>query len=156
MRDTENRNKDIVESVKKIEKGFIVLWTYQELIVDKIEDGEVGIINWESIDRNDIVRIRIFNENVEHHYWRSGIELKCRERIDNMDYEETQMAVVGTIKKQLQGLGEFKTIDTNKEKIGIKTYHFYEANKIGQVGYVDMRFVGFKIQKETNEKRKIS
>lgn len=129
----------INESIKTHQNGYMVLWTYQNLEIIHLATG-LGNSTWKSIEEEDIVRVRIFNESSEHHFWRSGHQLKRRTRIEYPEMKiERKMILKGSIVQQLEHI-----IKVNQnERMAIKTYHYYQPNELGQVGYVDMRFVNF-------------
>lgn len=143
MKNRINEMSDISDLYVDIDEGYVVTWLYSDLLVQKIENGE--LLKSENFELADLVRMRIFNENKEFHIWRSGNELKYREKnasaSNNEMIENTEMIVVGKVAKELAKIDD-KFV--NKETISIKAQHYIAYNKeTGQVGYVDCRFIGF-------------
>lgn len=93
-----------------------------------------------------VVELRIFNTNKEVFFWREEASLKGRLRQDGIGselqrYTETEMAVRGVVAKKL-----FTTFNTKDDThIFLVTRNYIMPNAIQQMGYVDCRFVDFKI-----------
>ena len=140
--------KSRVEGIKNYK---VVLWKYDGLYISN-SDNEGDTIDWDTLDIQDVIRLRAFNTNEEIHIWRSNKRLFFREQDDlqkNVGHDEKnkiarEMIVMGSVKDKLENQWkEFKGI--GDRKIAIKTYHYFnKVNELGQVGYVDMRFVEFK------------
>lgn len=130
---------DIAKELDELKHGTYVLWSYQSLDIWQGKDNSP--ISWEKLDIDDIVKLRVFDEDQELHIWRVNTQLYSRMKKDIGDVKahNIKMKLRGNIakkaKEHISGL--------EGDHICIQTRQYYDPNDIGQVGYVDMRFVEF-------------
>lgn len=97
-------------------------------------------------DENQIAEIRLFDKNKELYFWRNGNTLQGRLRHDGAGddevmYTEANLYTRGVVSRKL-----FQPLGTKEnEHIFIVTRNYIGPNAIHQAGYVDCRFVEFKI-----------
>ncbi len=111
-----------------------------------------------------VQKLRIFNQNEELLFWRSGQMLKGRHRKDGKGDEEVavieaEQVLFGT-KKGTDGNKKFTKItedrgttlilpftgfdiDEGKQRLFIKTRNYIDYNAVNQATYIDCRFVSF-------------
>jgi hypothetical protein len=129
--------------MKNIDNGYAVLWQYHDVFVGKIGTNTITWANDktpESDFKKHLVRLRVFNNEMEYHFWRTGNKIKGRLRIDtegdDVSYVDTSMNLRGVAGEQVQKLHD------NNHSYFIKTRNYLNAG-IEQAGYVDSRFVEF-------------
>ncbi len=135
--------KPFVEVLKEFNDGYAVLWQHHKIFVGKIAKKE---INWTNdiIPDSDfnkyLVRLRVFNKEMEYHFWRTGGKIKGRLRIDkvgeDVSFVDTSMNLRGVAGEQVQKL------NGNNHSFFIKTRNYLNSGN-EQAGYVDSRFVEF-------------
>jgi len=126
----------------KDEEAKAVIWYY-----DKIEFCLLKASGkWDSSIRTDlneeVVRIRIFNENKEVHIWRSKGKLVGRCREDQEPSTDIKEEVFDEYVKSEQQISKSSAF-TNGGMLVARNYIGY--NEIGQAGFVDSRFCAIKI-----------
>lgn len=138
---------DLKNVISQIANGYAVLWQHHAVFSGIVENGTVRWLRDEMFENADehIVRLRLFNDEAEYHFWREGTRLKGRIRKDGegrekCDIIETAMLLRGVIGGQLRKLTEFN--GKNKLRILTRNYIGYQP-ETGQAGYVDSRFVKF-------------
>lgn len=129
--------------VAKFTDANAVVWYYDTIVFYHIDKGK-----WNELLRedwqNEIVRLRIFDEDKELHIWRSNGTLKGRLREDSngnsCDYVLAHQVL--NWHDSLDNLGFTQTAN-NQSKVKLITRNYVGYSEIGQAGYVDSRFVGF-------------
>jgi hypothetical protein len=110
-----------------------VVWHMSEV---KYFSDQTAALEYFKNEGNYILRIRIFNQQEEYHFWRSGGLLSGRLRTDATTADgdvyaiETEMVLRGVIAKQITVAG--------KETFFIKTRNYIATDGFG---YNDSRFV---------------
>lgn len=129
--------------LKKIVNGYAVLWQHHDVFVGKIGESTITWANDktpESDFKKYLVRLRVFNDEMEYHFWRTGDKIKGRLRIDtegdDVSFVDTSMNLRGVAGEQVQ-----KLFGRNLSYF-IKTRNYLNAGN-EQAGYVDSRFVEF-------------
>jgi hypothetical protein len=131
------------EVLQEFGDGYAVLWQHHDVFIGIIVQNK---INWandkkpESDFKKHLVRLRVFNKNGEHHFWRTGDKINGRLRIDtegdDVSYVDTSMNLRGVAGEQVQKL------NGNTHSYFIKTHNYLNSGN-EQAGYVDSRFVEF-------------
>lgn len=146
--------------VADLNNAKAVIWYYDEIVFLYNE-------NWaEKLnDLSEIVRLRLFDTEKELHIWRSNGKLVGRLRKDisgigEREYQVAEQILNGTRFEWKEGyldvtedkgihyklpFEELKGIDDTKNRIALVTRNYIGYSDIGQAGYVDSRFVDFKI-----------
>jgi hypothetical protein len=129
--------------LKNIVNGYAVLWQYHDVFVGKIGESTITWANDktpESDFKKHLVRLRVFNDEMEYHFWRTGDKIKGRLRIDtegdDASFVDTSMNLRGVAGEQVQKLNR------NNHSYFIKTRNYINAGN-EQAGYVDSRFIEF-------------
>ena len=165
--------KDILLNINAFLSGKAVAWYYGEIVFYKIENGNFNVTK----RLDELVRLRLFDEDKELHIWRSNGILKGRLRSDSIEgdgdtteYIEAKPLLNGTsFFPSRSGSGIYATekkgisydlpfpeleplIGTEENRITLLTRNYIGYFDIGQAGYVDCRFVKFDIKKTPNHK----
>lgn len=129
--------------LRHMTEGYAVLWQHHDVFVGEISQNS---INWandnkpESDFKKHLVRLRVFNNERESHFWRTGDKIKGRLRIDmegdDVSYVDTSLNLRGVAGVQVQKL------NSNNQSFFIKTRNYLNQGNT-QAGYVDSRFVEF-------------
>lgn len=143
-----------------------IAWFYDAIEFYNIKTGKW---NQELRNMEELVRLRIFDEQKEMHIWRSNGELKGRLRTDTIgketSYVEVNQVMNGTkfinegngniIATEEKGINyvlpfiNLENIDSEKkDRIVLVTRNYIDYNDISQAGYVDCRFVKIEIYKK--------
>lgn len=144
------------------ENGFIVAYLDYAVLIRKFQNGKIVLFNEEDkFDPTFIQKLRLFNKMSELLIWRTEGKWKARLRIDEEGLEmkiiEANQVLFGTtadvqngITTLTEGRGteiilpfEINGVDTQKNRVKIKTRNYIDFNKLGQAGYVDCRLVEF-------------
>ncbi len=135
--------KPFGEVLKEFNEGYAVLWQHHDVFVGKIAKKK---INWANDKIPDpdfnkcLVRLRVFNKEMECYFWRTGDKINGRLRIDaeggDVSYVDTSMNLRGVAGEQVQKL------NGNNHSFFVKTRNYLNSGN-EQAGYVDSRFVEF-------------
>ena len=162
-----SKENDILLNINKFQNGQAVAWYYGEIVFYSLMDG-----NWNDSLKglNELVRLRLFDENKELHVWRSNGTLKGRLRNDSVEGEgnitefvEAKPYLNGTSFSQSKsGSGIFATekkgisydlpfpelesLIGSEDRITLLTRNYIGYSDIDQAGYEDCRFVNFGIE----------
>ena len=146
--------------------SYVVAYLYSMVKIGKWEDNSFQFYESECLEKDHILKLRVFNSEQELLVWKSGSSLKARLRKDNLNGNSSYAVVAdqvlaGTQTKPLNngwirvweergGSLElpFPNVYVNvKEKpdkrIHIRTYNYIGETPAYQATYVDCRFVGF-------------
>jgi CRISPR-associated protein (TIGR03984 family) len=165
--------KDFV--FNKIDRGFVVSWFYNEVLFGKIQNNSFVFYCGQNPDFNKyLIKLRAFNEDEELYLWKGNDKWYYRYRKDDegneaWEFIEAAQVMFGTISKDLgngfceirEGRGisyivpkEFlndKTLSKDARLFLITRNYICKGakgNEIGQVGFVDNRFVKIEIKGE--------
>jgi CRISPR-associated protein (TIGR03984 family) len=152
------------ELIKTFENARAVAWYYDEIVFYRIENSTW---NKEMKGLDELVRLRIFDEEKELHVWLSNGQLKSRLRTDSIgegtqfvdsrlvlngtSFERMNHGVVATEDKGIRyelPYPKFEILvgeNSQKKRVAIITRNYIDHNEIGQAGYVDCRFLDFEI-----------
>jgi hypothetical protein len=129
--------------LQEFDDGYAVLWQHHKVFVGKIAKKEINWTNNKIPDSDFnkyLVRLRVFNKEMEYHFWRTGGKIKGRLRIDkvgeDVSFVDTSMNLRGVAGEQVQKL------NGNNHSFFIKTRNYLNSGN-EQAGYVDSRFVEF-------------
>jgi CRISPR-associated protein (TIGR03984 family) len=159
-----DENSDWQKKINSYTDAKAVVWYYDEIVFYSIEKGKWSK-GLKGID--EVVRLRIFNKDNELHIWRSNGVLKGRLREDtagkDTEYVQTNQILNGTkFKDKETGIlateekginydlpyGELKGAKDD-DRIALVTRNYIGYTGIDQAGYIDCRFVDFKIVNST-------
>ena len=144
---------------KFTEPGTVVVWQKQSLLWDKWDGSDFVINKDETIKPEDILELRLFNENAELRLVRQGKGFTGRIIRDDGQGWRLYIDTVSRMWGQKEGNADeqgFVTLkDTgrslqmkvpapmiNSEYYGLKTRNYVgEVGDMGQLGYSDYRFV---------------
>lgn len=144
-------------------EGFVIAYLDYKVLVGKFKNGRLIFYQDEIFELKYLQKLRVFDEDRELFIWKSdGGSFNSRLRVDGGGEEkeivEAHQVLWGTRKdeKVTNGWGRISergmeltlpiatfTVDTEKNRVKIKTYNYISYNEIGQAGYVDSRFVDF-------------
>jgi len=165
-------DNEITDKIKSFKIAKAVAWYYDEIVFYKIENGNFNITK----RLDELVRLRLFDENKELHVWRTNGTLKGRLRSDSIegDGDETEFVEAkpllnGTsFSPSRSGIGitaieekgikydlpftELETMVGTKNRIILLTRNYIGYSDIGQAGYIDCRFIKFDIKKTPKHK----
>ncbi len=167
-----SEEEDIFLNINAFQNGKAVAWYYGEIVFYKIENGNFNVTK----RLDELVRLRLFDENKELHVWRSNGTLKGRLRSDSVegDGDKTEFVeakpllngttflpsrsgsgIFATEKKGISYVLPFPELESligSENRITLLTRNYIGYSDIGQAGYVDCRFVKFEIKKTPNHK----
>ena len=168
-----SEDKNILLKINSFQNGKAVAWYFGEIVFYNLKDG-----NWNVPMKglDELVRLRLFDENKELHVWRSNGTLKGRLRSDSIEgdgdfieFVEAKPFLNGTwFSKSKSGFGIFATekkgisydlpftelepLIGSENRITLLTRNYIGYSDIGQAGYVDCRFVKFDVKIIPNNK----
>lgn len=129
--------------LENIDDGYAVLWQHHDVFVGEISQNKITWSNDKTPDsdfKKHLVRLRVFNDEMEYHFWRTGNKILGRLRIDtegdHTSFVDTSMNLRGVAGKHVQKL------NGDNHSYFIKTRNYLNAGN-EQAGYVDSRFVEF-------------
>ncbi|MDP2692016.1 MAG: CRISPR-associated protein Csx19 [bacterium] len=150
----------LMECIKTFSKAKAVAWYYDEIVFYSIENN---LWNTAAKGLDELVRLRIFNNDQELHIWRSNGVLKGRLRADtkgnDIECVDAMPLLNGTafdklnpgiIASEEKGIHyylpypELEILVGSKNRIALLTRNYIGYSDIGQAGYIDCRFVDFK------------
>lgn len=144
---------------KFTEPGTVVAWQKQSLLWDKWDGNDFVIYKDGKIKPEDILELRLFNENAELRLVRQGKGFKGRIIKDDGQgwrlYVDTVSRIWGKNEEKADEQGFVTLTDTGRrlkmeipapmvksEYYGLKTRNYVgEVGDMGQLGYLDYRFV---------------
>lgn len=147
--------KSLQDVCSHFNTGWVVLWQNHGVFTGKImKDGKEP--QWYAGSPEDgkehLIRLRVFNEEQEYHFWRTGEGIKGRSRRDGVGEKsvqsiDTQMALRGVVGAPLKK-DRVEWADKSKEEKGptlyLKSRQYLATHpKTHQVSYVDCRFLTF-------------
>jgi len=165
-------DNEITDKIKSFKIAKAVAWYYDEIVFYKIENGNFNITK----RLDELVRLRLFDENKELHVWRSNGTLKGRLRSDSVEgdgdkteFVEAKPYLNGTIflpsrsgsgffateKKGISYVLPFPELESligSENRITLLTRNYIGYSEIGQAGYIDCRFIKFDIKKTPEKK----
>jgi len=153
-------------NIRKFSNAKAIVWYFNKIvfynIADSIWSQDLGA--W-----NDIVRLRLFDQDQELHIWRGNNCLKGRLRVDSSG-NETEFATAhqllngtthevnkdGIISTEEKGTKfflpypELKAIIGLNDRIDLITRNYIGYSQAGQASFVDARFVNIEIYRQKN------
>ncbi len=160
-----NSFEDIQTKIKELfdDTGCVVAYLDYKAIIGKFKDKNLIFYNGEIFEPKYLQKLRVFNENKELYLWEiSENEFKGRLRTDNQgkeeDIVEAKQILWGTMVESLDNgwsrIYEKRgtelvvpfdnlVINDHEKRIKIRIRNYIDYNELGQVGYVDSRFVSF-------------
>jgi CRISPR-associated protein (TIGR03984 family) len=158
--------KGVFEKITAIKNGFIVCWLDQKILFGRIVDSRPVFQSGEELSSltNYIMKLRAFNEDAEIYLWRAqqgGFSFRLRnDGVGNPgEYIDAAQLLLGTRSEDLRdGFVRIKEdrgtdfvlpsellsghhLDERKNRLVLHTRNYIGQNSIGQVGYVDSRFM---------------
>jgi CRISPR-associated protein (TIGR03984 family) len=151
----------LLESINTFSNAKAVAWYFDEIVFYNIENN-----NWNTPMKglDELVRLRIFNNEQELHIWRSNGALKGRLRVDtkgnDIECVDAMPLLNGTafdklnpgiIASEDKGIHyclpypELEIITGSKNRIALLTRNYIGYSDIGQASYIDCRFIDFEI-----------
>lgn len=132
---------DMDQLFANFQAGWVVYWQFNKIYIGKISNQ---VIDWAddqpTINEQYLVRLRVFNEKGEMHFWRNGAIVEGRYRSDT---EGASAAYIDTGMKLRGGFAQRQVLES-EQLVGIVTRNYIEYNtETAQAGYVDSRFVNF-------------
>lgn len=140
-----------------------VLYLYNEVLIGNYNNG-FSFYDNKTFDLNDLIKMRIFNNDTELLLWKNDDNFCGRIRKDssnengnNSKVVEVKQILYGTNSENLENgfvrlfedrgtevilPGNFDIQDA-KNRVSIKTRNYIEYNDLNQAVYVDCRFVNF-------------
>jgi len=137
----------ILPLVNEIQNGWAILWQVNGVFSAQIKNGKIQWLNEDpKVEEKFLVRLRIFNDQREYHFWKSNQKIKGRVRIDevendaeNFEVVDSDMVIRGFLFQQIRNVEE---LDDKYIFIRTRNYvdHYPETQ---QATFNDSRFVKF-------------
>ena len=168
-----SEDKDILLNINKFQNGKAVAWYYGEIVFYNLVDGK-----WNDSLKglDELVRLRLFDKNMELHVWRSNGTLKGRLRSDSIEGDGKENEFVdakpllngtsfaasksgsGIFATEKKGISydlpftELEPLIGSENRVTLLTRNYIGYSDIDQAGFVDCRFVKFDVKKTPNNK----